>query len=203
MSDWDFLHEMHDRGFGADDIASAAAAGYAPWEEAHVIREWAEQHPQRGASDTTQSLQVEARFKSREGFPFSVLEQAEILNDLVHCAQRHIKNTGRYLQVWGELGELYAEVKFGLRRHSTHQAGSDGTINGQLVEVKTISPERAGAHVAVKRTGDFAQLLIVRISEHFEFTGKLIDREKLQDAGGKMLKGPLRDGDGSAGPNGP
>lgn len=47
-------------------------------------------------------------------FPFSVLEQTEILEDLVDCAERHFRNTGRYLQVWGELGEIYAEVKFGL-----------------------------------------------------------------------------------------
>ena len=52
----------------------------------------------------------------RDGFPFSVVEQAEILEDLVDCAERHFKNTGRYLQVWGELGEIYAEVKFGLCR---------------------------------------------------------------------------------------
>lgn len=28
MSDWDFLHEMHDRGYSADDIALAAGVGY-------------------------------------------------------------------------------------------------------------------------------------------------------------------------------
>ncbi len=48
--------------------------------------------------------------------PFSVVEQAEILEDLVDCAERDFKNAGRYLQVWGELGEIYAEVKFGLCR---------------------------------------------------------------------------------------
>ena len=31
---------------------------------------------------------------------------------------------------WVELGELYAEIKFGLLRHAAHAAGSDGEISG-------------------------------------------------------------------------
>jgi hypothetical protein len=112
------------------------------------------------------------------------LEQAEVLEDLVDCAERHFQNTGRYLQVWGELGEIYAEVKFELCRHGTHRAGSDGTIGGKLVEVKTISPEKASDQVVVKSQGDFEQLLVVRIDENFAFTGKLFDREELAGSGG-------------------
>ena len=32
MSDWDFLYEMNERGYSAQDIADAAAYGVAPWE---------------------------------------------------------------------------------------------------------------------------------------------------------------------------
>lgn len=32
MSDWDFLHDMHDAGYSADAISDAAAIGYAPWQ---------------------------------------------------------------------------------------------------------------------------------------------------------------------------
>jgi hypothetical protein len=39
MSDWDFLHDMHNRGYGADDIADAAAYGYEPWEEKYIDRQ--------------------------------------------------------------------------------------------------------------------------------------------------------------------
>jgi hypothetical protein len=127
----------------------------------------------------------------------SVLEQVQIFEDLIDCAERHFSNTGRYLQVWGELGEIYAEIKFGLRRHGTHEAGSDGTIAGKLVEVKTISPEKNGDRVVVKRQGNFEQLLIVRIDENFQFTGKLIERSRLTDGGGKFLRGRLKDGGGA------
>jgi hypothetical protein len=137
-------------------------------------------------------------FKSRDGFPFSTLEQAEIFYDLVDCATRHFENTGRYLQIWGELGEIYAEIKFGLRRHGTHEAGSDGTINGKLVEVKTISPEKTSDRVLVKSQGNFEQLLIVRIDQDFQFEGKLIDRSELKGASGKFLRGRLKDGTSNA-----
>jgi hypothetical protein len=40
MSDWDFLHEMHDQGFSARDIADAAAVGYAPWDAPYLSTEW-------------------------------------------------------------------------------------------------------------------------------------------------------------------
>lgn len=39
MSDWDFLHEMHDCGYSADAIADAAACGYAPWHTAYVEKQ--------------------------------------------------------------------------------------------------------------------------------------------------------------------
>ncbi|MBV5298917.1 MAG: 3'-5' exonuclease domain-containing protein 2 [Rhodoferax sp.] len=32
MSDWDFLYEMHNRGYSAEELADAAGCGVAPWE---------------------------------------------------------------------------------------------------------------------------------------------------------------------------
>ena len=134
---------MHDRGYSAQDIADAAAVGYVPWEEVHLSREWVDAELYDETTEDARSLDSK-EFRNRAGYPHCILKQAEIFDDLVDCSARHFDNTGRYLQVWGELGEIYAEIKFCLRRHATHQAGSDGTIDGKLVEVKTISPERSG-----------------------------------------------------------
>lgn len=196
MSDWDFLHQMHDLGYSAENIAEAAAVGYAPWDEAYLSKEWIDAELDVKLPGDADPQQPRERFRSREGFPYSVLEQAEIFEELVNCAERHFRNTGRYLQVWGELGEIYAEIKFGLRRHATHQAGSDGTIAGKLVEVKTVSPEKGNDHVLVKRRGDFEQLLLVRIDEDFQFTGKLIDRSRLTDGGLGLLRARVKEPDG-------
>lgn len=165
------------------------------WDDGEWISwEWINSQLDDEPEDDGYSVEPIEPYQSRDGFPFSVLEQTEIFHDLVECAARHFENTGRYLQVWGELGEIYAEIKFGLRRHGTHKAGSDGTIGGKLVEVKTISPEKKSDRVLVKSQGDFEQLLIVRVSKDFEFQGKLFDRSELNGIAGKFLSGRLKNG---------
>src|SRR5688500_1539649 len=189
MGDWDFLYEMNERGYSPEEIADAAGAGAAPWEWKYIAKEWLDAQ----FEDDSHCVVPERPFQSRDGFPFSALEQEQIFRDLVDCAVRHFENTGRYLQVWGELGEIYAEIEFGLCRHGTHRAGSDGTIAGKLVEVKTISPEKTSDRVIVKRQGDFEQLLIVRIDRDFQFQGKLLNRSELKGTAGKFLKGRFKD----------
>ena len=39
MSDWDFLYEMHARGYSPEEIADAAGSGAAPWEWAHIAKQ--------------------------------------------------------------------------------------------------------------------------------------------------------------------
>lgn len=193
MSDWDFLYEMNERGYSPDEIADAAGTGAAPWEWEYISREWVDRQFEDEPEDDAYSVEPGGLFQGRDVFPSSVLEQTQIFQDLVDCAVRHFENTGRYLQVWGELGEIYAEIKFGLRRHATHTAGSDGTIAGKLVEVKTISPEKVSDFVRVKSQGDFERLLIVRINREFQFQAKLFERGELKAGGGKFLKGRLKD----------
>ena len=188
MSDWDFLYEMKERGYSPQEIADAASSGAAPWEWEYISREWIDSELEGEPQDDALPVEPETGGQSRDEIPFSTLKQAEIFYDLVDCAIRHFENTGRYLQVWGELGEIYAEIKFGLRRHKTHTAGSDGTISGRLVEVKTISPEKASDRVPVKSQGNFEQLLIVRIDREFQFSAKLFDRSELKGVAGKFLR---------------
>lgn len=188
MSDWDFLYDMRHAGYSPEQIADAAACGYNPWEE-RIREEWVDSKLEFELETTASNApaQKPEPFQSREGLPFCPDEHLEILEELIECARRHYENTGRYLQIWGELGEIYAEVKYGLCRHGTHFAGSDGTIDGKLVEVKTISPEKSSDRVIVKSQGNFEQLLIVRISSDFKFQSKIFNRSELKGADGKYL----------------
>jgi hypothetical protein len=74
--------------------------GYAPWQEPHDY--WIDSEFEDESEDAI-SIEPDKPFQRREGFPFSVLEQTRILGELVECAERHFENTGRYLQIWGEL----------------------------------------------------------------------------------------------------
>ena len=110
----------------------------------------------------------------------------DIFKQFIETASDYKAITGKYLQLWGEMGEIYAEIKFGLRRHRTHAQGSDGRIGNDHVEVKTISPEKSEDKVQVKRSGNFSKLLIVKISENFEFESRIFDRSVLGKSKSKI-----------------
>ena len=124
----------------------------------------------------------------RTQYPTADAELVSVFERLVELAADHKALTGNYLQVWGELGELYAEIKFGVKRHRPKTQGSDGKLGNHFVEVKTISPEKSAHKVEVKRAGNFSKLLVVRISEKFEFEGKMVDRKALGKGPGKVAR---------------
>lgn len=120
----------------------------------------------------------------KETYPHAEPELAMVFEDLIESAKAYHQLTERYLQIWGELGELYAEIKFGIKRHKPHTKGSDGKLGDDFVEIKTISPEKDSGKVQVKRAGNFNKLLVVKISPAFEFEGRFIDRKALSKGTG-------------------
>lgn len=120
-----------------------------------------------------------ARQDIHDEYPECDIEIAEIFRDLVEDAIRYHSATGRYLQIWGELGELYGEVRYNIKRHRPYTAGSDGCMGKDFVEIKTISPEKGTDKIEVKTAGNFNRLLIVKISDDFRFESRMIERGKL------------------------
>ncbi len=118
----------------------------------------------------------------------STLELWELLAELVESAKNYLEVTGRHLPIYGELGELYGEIKYGIKRHSPNTPGSDGRMGNDFVEIKTISPLKNKETVQVKRAGNFSKLLIVKINQDFEFESKMIDRKDLRKGSGKYAK---------------
>jgi hypothetical protein len=113
-------------------------------------------------------------------------ELQEIFDALVHTAAAYKQYTGRYLDIFGELGELYAEIELGIERHKLNTPGSDGRLGDDFIEVKTISPLKQDDKVRVKRQGNFNKLYVVKISENFFFEGRMIDRRELKKGDGKF-----------------
>ena len=174
MSDWDFLHDMNNDGYSPDQIADAAACGYNP-DEVDVAA--------LGYSpDEWQAIDNAELFSEHSAVN---PELVSIFKNLVENAESFYTLTNRYLQIWGELGELYAEVEYGIERHKPHTRGSDGKLGNDFIEVKTISPEKNKAQVKVKRAGNFNKLLIVKITKDFTFEGQLIARKDLSKGEGK------------------
>ena len=110
-----------------------------------------------------------------------------LLEELIVVAKEYYEDTGRHLPIYGELGELYAERRFGIERHEPHTQGSDGRIGNMLVEIKTISPIKQSNKVRVKRLGNFGALVIVKIDADFRIDAKLIKRKRLPKGDGKYI----------------
>jgi len=110
------------------------------------------------------------------------------INALVAISRKYFKENGRYLSIWGELGELYAEAKYGIKRHKAYAQGSDGRVGNDLVEVKTMSPEKTDHIVEVKRSGNFNVLIVVKIDSNYNFQSRWIDRKELGKGVGKMAR---------------
>jgi len=89
--------------------------------------------------------------------------------------------TGLVSDLWGKIGELFAEEQFGIRCHPTANAqGSDGRLGNDFVEVKTISPTKHKARIHVKRAGNFSQLAIVRVHPDYHLEAILVSRAVLK-----------------------
>lgn len=172
MSDWDFLHDMHNEGYSAEQIADAAACGYNPWDD-YIV----ELTDDEGGWDSNYELKDPTN-----------LQLWELLDELVDTARNYLEVTGRHLPIYGELGELYGEAQYGIQRHKPFTQGSDGKLGNDFVEIKTISPFKSGDTVSVKRAGNFNKLLIVKISDNFEFKAKFFDRKSLKKGQGKHIK---------------
>lgn len=112
-------------------------------------------------------------------------EILELFGELVEVAAKYKKLTGRHLPILGELGELFAEIMFGIKRHNPMTQGSDGMLGNDFVEVKTITPDKGGDGVRLKRAGNFGKLVVVKISDDFQFAARMVDRRLLGKGKGK------------------
>ena len=130
--------------------------------------------------------QLEQR-ECRERFPHADLSLVSVFQDLVELAREYHELTGRHLQVYGDIGELYGEIAYGLKPHRIYAQGSDGRIGNDLVEVKTITPFKSNNLVTLNLARNFSKVLIVKITSEFEVKSKLIDRKTLPKPKGDKL----------------
>lgn len=123
----------------------------------------------------------------RGRYPNADLSMVEIFKSLLANAQDYHELTGRHLQVYGDIGELFGVITHGLKLHRNYAQGSDGRIGNDLVEVKTITPFKTNDVVELNLKRNFSKVLIVKISADFEVRGKLIPRKSLPKVKGNKL----------------
>lgn len=124
----------------------------------------------------------------RVRYPNADLSLVPIFESLIETAESYFHLTGRHLQVYGDIGELYGAITHGIKLHRNYAQGSDGRLGNHFVEVKTLTPFKRSNVVEVNLERNFSKVLIVKINEDFEVRGKLIDRKALPKTKGHKLR---------------
>lgn len=121
-------------------------------------------------------------------YPKADVSLIPIFEDLLSVAQDYHFTTGKHLQVYGDIGELFGAITFGIKLHNNYAKGSDGRIGNDFVEIKTITPFKKAPAINVRLDRHFGKLLVVKIDEEFSVRGLLVDRSRLPIACGLILR---------------
>lgn len=121
-------------------------------------------------------------------YPIADLALIPIFEELLSLAQDYYVQTGRHLHVYGDIGEIYGQITYGIKLHRNYAQGSDGRLGNDFIEVKTITPFKNRDEIEVNMAGHFSKLLVVRINKDFEISHRLVDRTALK----KGVKNKLR-----------
>ena len=131
--------------------------------------------------------ELERAAAMRWRFPNADISLVPYFQDLLGIAEDYHLTTGRHLQVYGDIGELFGAITHGIRLHRNYAKGSDGRLGDDFVEIKTITPFNTYDRVSVRLDRHFSKLLVVKINERFEVSGRLVDRKSLRKTSGKVL----------------
>lgn len=129
-----------------------------------------------------------AKAELRACFPQAELELVPIFHDLLEVARTYHHATGSHLQVYGDLGEMFGAITYGIDLHRNYAKGSDGRLGNDFVEIKTITPFKKRSEVTINLDRHFSKVLVVKISREFAVSGRMVDRKSLPKSKGTKLK---------------
>ena len=128
-----------------------------------------------------------ARLEFAAEFPNLDVELVPIFQKMLTLAEDYFCLTGKHLQIYGDLGEIYGAIVHGIKLHRNYAQGSDGRLGNDFVEVKTITPFKRNNTISLNLEGNFSKVLIVKINAQFEVSSKLIDRKELPKTKSKFI----------------
>ena len=130
----------------------------------------------RSINSHLERLELQARY------PEADVDLIPVFEDLLLVAQQFHITTGKYLNIYGDIGELFGAIHFGITLHRNYAKGSDGRLGDDFVEIKTITPFKGNLSATVRLDRHFSKLLVVKVDEWHEVSGRLVDRAKLPKA---------------------
>jgi len=132
--------------------------------------------------------ELEREAEIRLKYPNADITLVPYFRDLLTLAESFFYDTGQHLNVYGDIGELFGAIMYGIKLHKNFAQGSDGRLGNDFVEIKTISPMNNCEKTSVRLDRHFSKLLVVKIDSEFEVSGRLINRKSLQKRAGKNVR---------------
>ena len=132
-----------------------------------------------------EELEREAELKLR--FPKADIELVPYFTDLLLLAESYYEKTGSHLQVYGDIGELFGAIEYGIKLHKNYAQGSDGRLGDDFIEIKTIAPTNKNDKTRVRLDRHFSKLLVVKIDENFDVSARLVKRKSLPKRSGNQI----------------
>ena len=121
-------------------------------------------------------------------YPNAIRSMIPYFEGLISLAESYHFETGLHLNVYGDIGELFGAITYGIRLNKTYAQGADGRLGDDHVEIKTITPFKNRDEVHVKLSGNWSKLLVVKINAEFQVSGRMIGRRQLPNRNGKLLR---------------
>lgn len=132
--------------------------------------------------------ELEREAELRLKYPNSDPTLIPYFQDLLTLADSYFAETGQHLNVYGDIGELFGAIMYGIKLHKNYAQGSDGRLGNDFIEIKTISPANDKAQTKVRLDRHFNKLLVVKIDDCFEVTGRIVRRADLPKRSGNNLQ---------------
>ncbi|MBY5905178.1 hypothetical protein HFO88_33485 [Rhizobium leguminosarum] len=136
-------------------------------------------------SDVEEQLQYQ---EWRAKYPNVIRHLIPYFQDLLALAESYHRETGRHLDVYGVIGELFGAITYGIKLNKNYAQGADGRLGNDHVEIKTITPFKSKDEVSVKVSSNFSKLLVVKINGDFEVSSRMVDRSKLPKTTKPLLR---------------
>lgn len=124
----------------------------------------------------------------RAKYPNAIRSLIPYFEELLSLAGSYHLETGRHLNVYGDIGELFSAITLGIKLNKSYAQGADGRLGNDHVEIKTITPFKSNDEVFVKVSGNFSKLLVVKINADFEVSSRMVDRKKLPKTAKPLLR---------------
>ncbi|MBV1866953.1 MAG: hypothetical protein KUG69_03460 [Marinosulfonomonas sp.] len=136
-------------------------------------------------SDHSHLAKLEREAELRWQYPNADISLIPFFQNLLGLAEDYYDQTKKHLHVYGDIGELFGAIRYGIKLHRNYAQGSDGRLGDDFVEIKTITPFKKHDKVEVRLDRHFSKILVVKIDNKFRVSGRLVDRKVLGNANGK------------------